>query len=64
MAQTVKNLSAIQDTRVQSLCPEDPPGGGPSFNIRGLAIPHTSRNYLHFSVPESDLYLVGIETDE
>ena len=24
MAQTVKNLSAIQDTRVQSLCPEDP----------------------------------------
>ena len=30
MAQTVKNLPAMQETQVQSLGPEDPPGEGNS----------------------------------
>ena len=35
-----------------------------SQHIWGLAIPQTSRNYLHLSISESDFHLLGIATDE
>ena len=35
-----------------------------SQHIWGLAVPQTSRNYLHLSISESDLHLLGIATDE
>ena len=43
---------------------EWPMGRSVLQNTCVLAIPQTSRNYLHLSISESDLYLLGTATDE
>ena len=59
------SMEKLREKRVFTMKPgEWPVGRSVLQHTCVLAIPQISRNYLHLSISESDLHLLGIATDE